>query len=82
MKEITYTHKELYGMDGSLFVDDLPFINKRIDILKANFQRLVHHTEAPKDKEGYSKHQQRIRAVNKAIDFWRELKEDIVKEYQ
>ena len=81
MKTVTYTHKELYGMEASYFKDDLPFIERRIELLREHFIKIVYHTKEPTEQEAYSKHQQKVNAVNKAIEFWCELRDDIKAQF-
>ena len=70
MKTVTYTHEELYGMEASYFKDDLPFMERRKMLLKNRLQVLVYQQKCD-DKLIYD--------INKAIDFWSELIEDIEK---
>lgn len=70
MKTVTYTHEELYGMKSSYFKDDLPFMERRKMLLKNRLQVLVYKPNC-NDKLIYD--------INKAIDFWSELIEDIEK---
>ena len=71
MKTVTYTHKELYGMEASYFKDDLPFMERRKMLLKNRLQVLIYQIDCD-DKLIYD--------INKAIEFWSELIEDIEKE--
>ena len=70
MKTGTYTHKELYGMEASYFKDDLPFMERRKMLLKNRLQVLVYQPNCD-DKLIYN--------INKAIEFWSKLIEDIEK---
>lgn len=70
MKTVTYTHEELYGIGASYFKDDLPFMERRKMLLKNRLQALVYQPNCD-DKLIYD--------INKAIDFWSELIEDIEK---
>ena len=70
MKTVTYTHKELYGMEASYFKDDLAFMERRKMLLKNRLQVLVYQKDCD-DKLIYD--------INKAIEFWSELIEDIEK---
>lgn len=70
MKTVTYTHKELYGMEASYFEDDLPFMERRKMLLKNRLHVLIYQPECD-DKLIYN--------INKAIEFWSELIEDIEK---
>ena len=70
MKTVTYTHEQLYGMEASYFIDDLPFMERRKMLLKNRLQVLVYQQKCD-DKLIYD--------INKAIDFWSELIEDIEK---
>ena len=70
MKTVTYTHKELYGMDASYFKDDLPFMERRKMLLKNRLQVLVYQKDCD---------YKLIYDINKAIEFWSELIEDIEK---
>lgn len=71
MKTVTYTHKELYGVEASYFKDDLAFMERRKMLLKNRLQVLVHQIDC-EDKVIYD--------INKAIEFWSELIEDIEKD--
>ena len=71
MKIVTYTHKELYGMEASYFKDDLPFMERRKMLLKKRLQVLIYQPDCD-DKLIYD--------INKAIEFWSELIEDIKKD--
>ena len=71
MKTVTYTHKELYGMEASYFKDDLPFMERRKMLLKNRLQVLVYQIDCD---------YKLIYDINKAIEFWSELIEDIEKE--
>ena len=77
MKVTSWTHKDLYDKDGAFFKDDLPFIERRIKLLSEQFIKIVHHTQQPTEPEAYSLHQQKVNAINKAIDHWCELRDDI-----
>ena len=70
MKTVTYTHKELYGMDASYFKDDLVFMERRKMLLKNRLQVLVYQKDCD---------YKLIYDINKAIEFWSELIEDIEK---
>lgn len=71
MKTVTYTHKELYGVEASYFKDDLAFMERRKMLLKNRLQVLVYQIDC-EDKV--------IHDINKAIEFWSELIEDIEKD--
>ena len=70
MKTVTYTHEQLYGMEASYFEDDLPFMERRKMLLKNRLQVIVYQPDCD-DKLIYD--------INKAIEFWSELIEDIKK---
>ena len=70
MKTVTYTHEQLYGMEASYFKDDLPFMERRKMLLKNRLHVLVYQPDCD-DKLIYD--------INKAIEFWSELIEDIEK---
>ena len=57
-------------MEASYFIDDLPFMERRKMLLKNRLQVLVYQPKCD-DKLIYD--------INKAIDFWSELIEDIEK---
>ena len=70
MKTVTYTHKELYGVEASYFKDDLAFMIRRKGLLGVRLRELV-YLDCTDDKLIYD--------INKAIEFWSELIEDIEK---
>ena len=77
MKVTSWTHEDLYDKQASFFKDDLPFIERRIELLREHFIKIVYHTKEPTEQEAYSKFQQKQNAINKAIEFWSELRDDI-----
>lgn len=62
-----YTHEELYGLDGTHFIVDLPFLQRRKKLLTKNLQKLV--LLGADDKK--------IFAVNKAVELFDGMIEDI-----
>lgn len=77
MKATTWSHAELYGVEGWQFESMIPMLEMRKKLADKQLQKLVMMDTKAMDSEAYSLHQRHIIAVSKAVDFNQELINDI-----
>ena len=64
-----HTHLDLFGLDGTHFISDLPFLQRRKELAKKHLEKLTY------ENADHSK----IQAVKNALELFEAIIEDIYK---
>ena len=64
-----HTHLDLFGLDGTHFISDLPFLQRRKELAKKHLEKLTYENADPS----------KIKAVKNALELFEAIIEDIYK---